>query len=148
MSCSVKLTEGDNKNALKYYDLVSSAVPKDPAIHCKLGTLYSSYNDEAQAFHHFSEAHRLLPTDLNSIAWLGIFHVKGGNFHKAAYFFEIAAKTNPRDLKWKLMIASCYRRMDKLRRALSLYKEVHDKDQDNIEALRFIGIFVTFSSNQ
>lgn len=130
---------GDNKNALKYFDLLSSAVPRDPSIHCKLGTLYSSYNDEAQAFHHFSEAHRLLPTDLNSIAWLGIFHVKGGNFHKAALFFEIASKTNPRDFKWKLMIASCYRRMDKLTKALQLYKEVHEKDGDNVEALRFIG---------
>lgn len=119
--------------------MVSTSVPKDPSIHCKLGTLYSSYNDEAQAFHHFSEAHKLLPTDLNSIAWLGIFHVKSSNFHKAAQFFEVASKTNPRDLKWKLMIASCYRRMDKLQKALDLYKEVHEKDQDNMEALRFIG---------
>ena len=124
---------------MKYFDLVSTAVPKDPSVHCKLGGLYSSYNDEAQAFHHFSEANRLLPTDLNSIAWLGIFHVKGGNFHQAAQFFEVAAKTNPRDLKWKLMIASCYRRMDQLPRALGLYKEVHEKDPDNMEALRFIG---------
>lgn len=37
------------------------------------------------------------------------------------------------------MIASCYRRMDKLQKALQLYKDVHEKDQENVEALRFIG---------
>ena len=131
--------KGDNKNALKYFDLVSSAVPSDPGIHCKLGMLYSSENDEAQAFHHFSESHKLLPTNLNAIAWLGIFYVKNCNYHKAAQFFEIAAKTNSKDLKWKLMIASCYRRMDQLQKALDLYKEVNEKDPENMEALKFIG---------
>lgn len=135
---------GDNKNALKYFDLVSSAVPTDPGIHCKLGMLYSLENDDAQAFHHFSESHKLLPTNLNSIAWLGIFYVKNCNFHKAAQYFEIATKTNPKELKWKLMIASCFRRMDKLDEALTLYKEVNERDPENLESLKFIGIKFMF----
>jgi intraflagellar transport protein 88 len=101
--------------------------------------IYSSENDEAQAFHHFIEAHKLLPTNLNTIAWLGIFYVKNCNFKKASYYFSIAAKTNPKDLKWKLMIASCHRRMEKYDEALELYKEVYETDNDNLEALRFIG---------
>eukprot|EP00455_Lapot_gusevi_P005810 TRINITY_DN12482_c0_g1_i8.p1 TRINITY_DN12482_c0_g1~~TRINITY_DN12482_c0_g1_i8.p1 ORF type:complete len:161 (+),score=35.90 TRINITY_DN12482_c0_g1_i8:215-697(+) len=36
------------------------------------------------------------------------------------------------------MVASCYRRMSNLTMALHIYKEVHKKDPDNVECLRYL----------
>ena len=100
--------------------------------------LYSSQNDEPQAYYHYLESFKLLPTNLDTIAWLGIYYVKNVNYDKACFFFERAALLQPNDIKWKLMIASCNRRMENYEKALKLYEQIHMYDPDNLESLRFI----------
>jgi intraflagellar transport protein 88 len=54
-------------------------------------------------------------------------------YEKSCNYFERAAQVNPREVKWKLMVASCYRRMEDFERALKLYKAIYDEFPDNME---------------
>lgn len=68
-------------------------------------------DDEARALHCYSEAHRLWPVDLDVISWLGAYHVRGEMYERAVPFFDLAARVQPQEPKWALMVASCYRRI-------------------------------------
>lgn len=130
--------QGDNKNAIKWYDLLLSKVANDPNLHAKLGFLYYLENDEQQAYHHYFESFKILQSNIDTIAWLGINHVRGLNYEKACYFFEKAALIQPNDIKWRLMIASCQRRLENYEKAIRLYEEIHNDDPENIESLKFL----------
>ena len=100
--------------------------------------LYALENDEVPAYYHYLESFKQLPVNLDTIAWLGIYYVRNLNYEKACFFFEKASLLQPKDNKWKLMIASCNRRMEKYDKALKLYEEIHEEDPENLESLRFI----------
>lgn len=57
-------------------------------------------------------------------------------FEKAILFFERAAQIQTKEVKWQLMIASCYRRMNLFNDALKVYEEIHEEHSDNIDCLR------------
>jgi len=57
---------------------------------------------------------------------------------KAIGYFERASLMQPDDVKWQLMIASCYRRSGNYHKALDTYKNIHKKFPDNIECLKFL----------
>ena len=44
----------------------------------------------------------------------------------------------PDEVKWRLMIASCYRRSGNYHKALETYKALHIKFPENVEALKFL----------
>lgn len=45
------------------------------------------------------------------ITWLGVYYVKSELYENAIQFFLRASEVEPEDVKWQLMVASCYRRM-------------------------------------
>ena len=49
-----------------------------------------------------------------------------------------ASQIQPKEGKWKLMVASCYRRMENYEKALKLYEEINTEDPNNVECLRFL----------
>lgn len=57
-------------------------------------------------------------------------------FEKAIQYFERAYQIQPKEVKWQLMIASCYRRMNLFNEALKVYEEIYEENQDNIDCLR------------
>ena len=130
--------QGDNKDAIKWFDLLLTKVVNDPNLHAKLGFLYYLENDEQQAYHHYLESFKLLPSNIDTIAWLGINHVRGLNYERACFFFEKAALIQPNDIKWRLMIASCQRRLENYEKAIKLYEEIHNDDPENLESLKFL----------
>lgn len=44
----------------------------------------------------------------------------------------------PSQVKWQLMVASCYRRSGNYQKALETYKDIHSKFPENLECLRFL----------
>ena len=44
----------------------------------------------------------------------------------------------PREVKWRLMVASCYRRSGNYQSAFEAYKRIHRTFPDDVEALRFL----------
>lgn len=63
-------------------------------------------------------------------------HAKQDQFEKAIVYFERAFQIQPREVKWQLMIASCYRRMNLFNEALKVYEDIHTDYPDNIDCLR------------
>ena len=63
-------------------------------------------------------------------------YAKQDMFEKAILFFERASQIQSKEVKWQLMIASCYRRMNLFNEALKVYEEIHNDHPDNIDCLR------------
>lgn len=99
-------------------------VPNDPNVCVRLGQLYEKLDDESTSCHWYTEAHRHHPVNLNVISWLGVWYVKREMYEQAIDFFERAALVQPSEVKWRLMVTSCYRRLGDLNRAFELYQQV------------------------
>jgi intraflagellar transport protein 88 len=70
---------------------------------------------------------------MSVIAWLGAYYVECEVYEQAIQFFERAAMIQPNDVKWQLMVASCYRRSGNYQQALDTYKKINDRFPENVE---------------
>merc|ERR1719401_2228421 len=59
-------------------------------------------------------------------------------YEAAIPFFSRAAQIEPNEVKWRLMVASCYRRMGAYPQALKLYEEIHKSHPNDIECVRYL----------
>lgn len=137
---------GNSKAALRWYQILLTKLsggsktkgPTDPNILARMGAICDRDEDDHQALHYYSESYKLYPVNLETISWLGRYYVMSELYEKASHFFERASQIQPKEVKWKLMVASCYRRTGSSQRALSLYEEIYAEYPDNIECLRFL----------
>ncbi|EGR33380.1 hypothetical protein IMG5_054890, partial [Ichthyophthirius multifiliis] len=105
---------GNTKQALKWYQVLLTKVPSDPNILARVGNIFAREDDDNQALHYYSESYKYLPTNIETIGWLGIYYVKQELYERACHFFERASQIQSKEIKWRLMVASCYRRMSSL----------------------------------
>lgn len=124
--------------ALRWYTILSTHVPYDAPILLRLGQLCSRGADELQALHFHLESYRHYPASLDVLSWLGVWYVKSEMYERAAHFFERASQIQPHEVKWQLMVTSCFRRVGDINRALHLYKHIHYKYPDNAECVRYL----------
>lgn len=117
-------TPEDLENAAKTFQLLLNKVPGDPNLCCKLGQIYEKLQDDNSACHWHTEAHRYYPVNLNVTSWLGVWYVKREMYEQAIEYFEKAAQVQPGEVKWQLMVTSCYRRLGDFYKALELYQKV------------------------
>lgn len=129
---------GNFKHAIKWFEFLNTLVPHDPGVLAKLGAIHAKYDDEAKALHFYQESHRVYPVNMDVISWLGAFHVKNEVYEKAMPYFDLASKIQPSEVKWALMVASCYRRIGAYPQALAKYKEIHAAHPENVECLRYL----------
>ena len=101
-------------------EYLNSRVANDAGILARLGATHAKFGDEAKALHYYSEAHNVFPVNMDVISWLGAFHVKNEVYEKAQPYFDLAAKIQPAEVKWQLMVASCLRRVGKYAEALQV----------------------------
>merc|ERR1719230_1122419 len=124
--------------AVKWYNILITRVPSDPGVLSRLGQIFNREDDETQAFHYHLEAYRHYPVSLDVISWLGVWYVKSELYEKAIHFFERAAQIQPHEVKWRLMVTSCHRRMGSYATALELYEHIHADHPENLECLRYL----------
>ncbi|RHY33933.1 hypothetical protein DYB32_001280 [Aphanomyces invadans] len=110
----------------------------DPGVLARMGQIFNKDDDETQAFHYHLESYRHFPVNLDVISWLGVWYVKSELYEKAIQFFERAAQIQPTEVKWRLMVTSCHRRMGAYQKALVLYEQIHVDYPDNLECLRYL----------
>lgn len=72
------------------------------------------------------------------IEWLGAYYIETQFCEKAIQYFERATLIQPTQVKWQLIVASCYRRSGNYQKALETYKEIHRRFPENVECLRFL----------
>jgi len=131
-------TQQDLEQAVKTYEMLLSKIPADPNLCGRLGGVYEKLDDENAACHWYAEAHRHYPVNLNVISWLGVWYVKREMYEQAIEYFERASAVQPNEVKWRLMVTSCYRRLGDLNRALELYQQIHEDHPENIESLQYL----------
>ena len=124
------------EESAEWLEALSCAVPSDSSILARLGSTFSRLNDEAKAVHYYTEAHKLYPADLDVASWLGAFHVRWEMYEKAIPYFQLAARVQLREPKWRLMIASCLRRIGNYQEALDEYRKIDEEFPDNPECLK------------
>ena len=110
---------------LPRYNILITRVPSDPGVLLRMGQICNRTDDEPQAFHFHLESYRHYPVSLDVISWLGVWYVKSEIYEKAIHFFERASQIQPNEVKWRLMVTSCYRRMHNYQKALELYERIH-----------------------
>lgn len=131
-------TAAELEQAAKTYEMLLHKVPGDPNVCCRLGQVYEKLDDENTACHWHTEAHRHFPVSLNVISWLGVWYVKREMYEQAIDYFERAAAVQPGEVKWRLMVTSCYRRLGDYFKALELYQQIHEDHPQNVEALQYL----------
>mmetsp|Transcript_130040 Transcript_130040/g.243236 ORF Transcript_130040/g.243236 Transcript_130040/m.243236 type:complete len:842 (+) Transcript_130040:54-2579(+) len=132
---------GNHAKAHEWFSLLVTSPkgrPTDPGVLARLANLFNKAGDETQAFHYHLESYRYWPVDMNVITWLGIYYVKQEMYEAAIPFFSRASQIEPAEVKWRLMVASCYRRMGAYPAALKLYEEIHHSHPNDIECVRYL----------
>ncbi|XP_026232211.1 intraflagellar transport protein 88 homolog isoform X2 [Anabas testudineus] len=128
----------DPQQAIEWLMQVISVTPTDPHVLAKLGELHDSEGDKSQAFQYYYESFRYFPSNIDVIEWLGAYYIETQFCEKAIQYFERATLIQPTQVKWQLMVASCYRRSGNYQKALETYKDIHSKFPENVECLRFL----------
>lgn len=132
---------GNHAKAREWFSLLVTSPkgrPTDPGVLARMASLFNKAGDETQAFHYHLESYRYWPVDMNVITWLGIYYVKQEMYEAAIPFFARASQIEPNEVKWRLMVASCYRRMSAYPQALKLYEEIHKSHPNDIECVRYL----------
>ncbi|KAK7108172.1 hypothetical protein V1264_015957 [Littorina saxatilis] len=129
---------GDTAQATEWFMQLIGVVPSDPSVLARLGELYDNEGDKSQAFQYYYDSYRYLPSNIPVIEWLGAYYIDSQFCEKAIHYFERAAIVQPNQVKWHLMIASCYRRSGNYHKALETYQHIHRKFPDNVECLKFL----------
>merc|ERR1740130_1245034 len=129
---------GNYRAATKWFNILVTRVPTDPDVLSRLGQIYNKDDNETQAFHYHMDSYRYYPVNLDVISWLGVWYVKSEFYERAIEFFERAAEIQPGEVKWKLMVTSCYRRMGNYQKALELYEDIYREYPENLECLRYL----------
>ncbi|KAG8524695.1 Intraflagellar transport protein 88, partial [Galemys pyrenaicus] len=128
----------DPNQAIEWLMQLISVVPTDSRALSKLGELYDSEGDKSQAFQYYYESYRYFPSNILVIEWLGAYYIDTQFCEKAIQYFERASLIQPTQVKWQLMVASCFRRSGNYQKALDTYKDIHRKFPENAECLRFL----------
>jgi len=142
-----ELSEFDKKmtkKASQAYKRLITQVKSDAGVLARYGALLAREEndnpayDESAAYSYQHDSYKYFPCDMDVISWLGAYFVKSEMYEKAIEYFQKAAQIQPREVKWKLMVASCHRRIGALQQALKTYQDVEQKHPDNIECLQYL----------
>ena len=142
-----ELSEFDKKmtkRATEAYQRLNAQVTSDAGVLARLGALLAREEndnpayDESAAYQSYNDSYKYFPCDMDVISWLGAYFVKSEMYEKAMEYFQRAAQIQPKEVKWKLMVASCHRRIGALQQALKTYQDVEQKHPDNIECLQYL----------
>ncbi|XP_061548867.1 intraflagellar transport protein 88 homolog isoform X5 [Phycodurus eques] len=128
----------DPHQAVEWLMQVISVVPNDPKALAKLADLHDLEGDKSQALHYYCESFRLFPCNMEVIEWLAAYYVQTQLYEKAIHYFDRAILVQPSEVRWQLMVASCYRRSGNSQKALETYKEIHRKFPEDAQCLRFL----------
>jgi intraflagellar transport protein 88 len=105
----------------RLYKDVARELPSDPSANSSYAHhLQAVEQEDGEAFHYMGEAHKHFPVDLDVVSWLGAYYVKSEMYEEAMAYFVRASYIQPKEKKWKLMVASCHRRVGAVQQALQV----------------------------
>uniref|UniRef100_A0A0R3T9T1 TPR_REGION domain-containing protein n=1 Tax=Rodentolepis nana TaxID=102285 RepID=A0A0R3T9T1_RODNA len=113
-------------------------VPSDAFLLQYCGESFERIGDKSQAFSYYYDSFKHYPCNIDVIEWLAAYYIESQLYEKSITFFKQAVLMRPNEIKWQLMIASCYRKSGNFQKAFEVYKKIHNKFPDSIECLQFL----------
>ncbi|UJR22611.1 hypothetical protein I4U23_025652 [Adineta vaga] len=128
----------DMDHAKSWYLQALSMHRTDGYLHRHIGELIDMQGDKADALQYYFDAYRHNPCDMETLQWLASYYIETQYPEKAVEFCAQAALVKPGEIKWHLMVASCYRRVGDYSAALEKYKWIHQYFPDDTDCIQFL----------
>lgn len=90
--------------------------------------------DIQTAKHHFQDVEAVWPCELSALEWLA----NEAPPDVALQYYRRAARLQPTNAKWGLLMGACLRASGRYQEALSLYKKMNSRFPDNVQCLKLI----------
>ncbi|XP_068627587.1 intraflagellar transport protein 88 homolog [Battus philenor] len=114
-----------------WYSMIGSW---DAGVTCALAQLHSELGDSQTAKHHYQDVEAVWPCELSALQWLA----NEAGPEEAIRYYRRAARLQPTNPQWGLLIGGCLRSCGKYQEALSLYKKLNTRFPDNVQCLKLI----------
>ncbi|KAG6542585.1 hypothetical protein Mapa_016056 [Marchantia paleacea] len=136
--------EGDHINAEKHAELAVKTNSYNPCALVNHGNCLYSRDDVEGALARYTEAVEVEADCVEAIFNTGLSQKRLESLGEALQTFTKLSYLLPNNVevlfqvKWQLMVASCYRRTGQYKLALAKYKLIHAKYPENVECLRYL----------
>uniref|UniRef100_A0A9J7Y3A8 Intraflagellar transport 88 homolog n=1 Tax=Cyprinus carpio carpio TaxID=630221 RepID=A0A9J7Y3A8_CYPCA len=90
------------------------------------------------------QSYRYFPSNISVIEWLGAYYIDTQFCEKAIQYFERTTLIQPTQVKWQLLVASCYRISGNYQKALETYKDIHQKFPENVIFSFYFSVILNF----
>ncbi|KAJ0179268.1 hypothetical protein K1T71_004980 [Dendrolimus kikuchii] len=114
-----------------WYSLIGSW---DAGVTCALAQLHSEMGDTQTAKNHYQDVEAVWPCDLTALEWLA----RESPPEDALQYYRRAARLQPNNPQWGLLMGGCLRANGRYQEALALYKKMNARFSDNIQCLKLI----------
>ncbi|XP_035431065.2 intraflagellar transport protein 88 homolog [Spodoptera frugiperda] len=121
----------DASAADHWYSLIGNF---DTGVTCALAQLHSEMGDTQTAKHHYQDVEAVWPCDLSALEWLA----SEAQPDAALQYYRRAARLQPNNPQWGLLMGACLRASGRYQEALSLYKKMNARFPDNVQCLKLI----------
>ncbi|XP_026326513.1 intraflagellar transport protein 88 homolog isoform X2 [Hyposmocoma kahamanoa] len=106
----------------------------DAGVTCALAQLHSEMGDMQTAKHHYQDVEAVWPCELSALEWLA----REAPPDVALQYYRRAARLQPNNPQWGLLMGSCLRASGRYQDALSLFKKMNARFPDNVQCLKLI----------
>ncbi|CAF1310006.1 unnamed protein product [Adineta steineri] len=128
----------DIDQAKSWYLQALSIHRTDGYLHRRIGELIDGQSNKSDALQYYFDAYRHNPCDIKTLEWLASYYIETQYPEKAVEFCQQAALVRPGEIKWHLMVASCYRRAGDYTAALEKYKWIHQHFPEDTDCIQFL----------
>ncbi|XP_063530460.1 intraflagellar transport protein 88 homolog [Cydia strobilella] len=109
----------------------------DAGVTCALAQWYSEIGDTQTAKHHYQDVEAIWPCDVSALEWLAA-EARGSEPELALQYYRRAARLQPSNPQWGLLMGGCLRASGRYQEALSLFKKMNARFPDNVQCLKLI----------
>ncbi|CAK1551716.1 unnamed protein product [Leptosia nina] len=106
----------------------------DAGVSCALAQLHTELGDTQTAKHHYQDVEAVWPCELSALQWLA----GESSPEEALQYYRRAARLQPNNPQWGLLIGGCLRASGRYQEALYLYKKLNARFPDNVQCLKLI----------
>ncbi|XP_049865203.1 intraflagellar transport protein 88 homolog [Pectinophora gossypiella] len=106
----------------------------DAGVSCALAQLHSEMGDTQTAKHHYQDVEAVWPCELSALEWLA----RESPPDAALQYYRRAARLQPNNPQWGLLMGGCLRANGRYQEALTLYKKMNARFPDNVQCLKLI----------
>ncbi|CAH4033512.1 unnamed protein product [Pieris brassicae] len=126
-----RTTDISNGSADHWYSMIGTW---DAGVSCALAQLHTEMGDVQTAKHHYQDVEAVWPCELSALQWLA----GESSTDEALQYYRRAARLQPNNPQWGLLIGGCLRASGRYQEALSLYKKLNSRFPDNVQCLKLI----------